>query len=239
MSDSTGPGGPGAARRPRRIKVTRDGPYIVTGGVPMVEQKIVLGRDGEPECWEPGRTFPARAVLSLCRCGASRTKPFCDGSHVAIHFDGTETGTRDPYLAHVDRTTGPALEVTWSEEICAVARFCHRGEDAWTYTEKSNDPAARRIAVEECCACPSGSLVAYEKSGRAIEPELEPSLGIVENPAAGFSGPIWVRGGIPVESVDGFTYEVRNRMTLCRCGRSARKPFCDGSHIAAKFDSSK
>ena len=45
-------------------------------------------------------------------------------------------------------------------------------------------------------------------------------------------GPIWVRGGIPVASADGKTYEVRNRLTLCRCGRSANKPFCDGSHAA-------
>jgi CDGSH-type Zn-finger protein len=44
-----------------------------------------------------------------------------------------------------------------------------------------------------------------------------------------------VLGGIPVETVDGFTYEVRNRQLLCRCGASANKPFCDGSHQRVKF----
>ena len=34
---------------------------------------------------------------------------------------------------------------------------------------------------------------------------------------------------------DGFAYEVRNRVTLCRCGASKNKPFCDGSHAAIKF----
>jgi len=36
-------------------------------------------------------------------------------------------------------------------------------------------------------------------------------------------------------SEDGFDYEVRNRMTLCRCGESQNKPFCDGTHASMKF----
>ncbi len=34
-----------------------------------------------------------------------------------------------------------------------------------------------------------------------------------------------------VKSATGKTYERRNRVTLCRCGRSVNKPFCDGSHL--------
>jgi CDGSH-type Zn-finger protein len=48
-------------------------------------------------------------------------------------------------------------------------------------------------------------------------------------------GPYWVRGGVPVEAVDGHTWEVRNRVTLCRCGHSGNKPFCDGTHSAVGF----
>jgi CDGSH-type Zn-finger protein len=55
---------------------------------------------------------------------------------------------------------------------------------------------------------------------------------LIEDTAKQVSGPIWVRGGIPVLSADGTTYEIRNRLTLCRCGRSANKPFCDGAHAA-------
>jgi CDGSH-type Zn-finger protein len=52
----------------------------------------------------------------------------------------------------------------------------------------------------------------------------------------GLSGPLWVRGGIPVESGhDGRVYESRSRVTLCRCGRSQNKPFCDGTHAAIGF----
>ena len=48
-------------------------------------------------------------------------------------------------------------------------------------------------------------------------------------------GPIWLRGGISLTSADGYQYEVRNRMTVCRCGASRNKPFCDGSHASIKY----
>ena len=40
---------------------------------------------------------------------------------------------------------------------------------------------------------------------------------------------------IAVTAPDGETYEVRNRVTLCRCGASMNKPFCDGSHKRTGF----
>jgi len=216
-----------------RIKVTKDGPYIVTGGVPLAQDIVVIGSDGEPEKWEKGPGYPDQESYALCRCGASQNKPFCDGSHFPIGFDGTETAAKAGYLDRAEKTSGEDLDLTWSGELCAVARFCHRGEEAWAYAERSSDPEARKTAIEEACACPSGSLTAWDKkTGRAVEPDLEPSIGLIENPEAGTSGPIWVKGGIPIESADGTEYEIRNRATLCRCGQSKNKPFCDGAHIS-------
>jgi len=88
----------------------------------------------------------------------------------------------------------------------------------------------KRIAIEEAGNCPSGRLVIWDKKEKAIEPEFEPSIVLVEDPQEDMSGPIWVRAGIPVESADGSTYEIRNRVALCRCGKSSNKPFCDGGH---------
>jgi CDGSH-type Zn-finger protein len=65
---------------------------------------------------------------------------------------------------------------------------------------------------------------------REVEPQLEKSIGLIEDPSKGVDGPFWVRGGIPVYSAEWELYEIRNRMTLCRCGKSANKPFCDSSH---------
>ena len=69
----------------------------------------------------------------------------------------------------------------------------------------------------------------------AIEPHFEPSIGLVQDTAEGVSGPLWVRGGVEVVAADGSAYEVRNRVAWCRCGASANKPFCDGSHGATGF----
>jgi CDGSH-type Zn-finger protein len=75
-----------------------------------------------------------------------------------------------------------------------------------------------------------------ELDGTVHEPALAPQIGLVEDPKARVSGPLWVQGGIPVTGADGTTYPVRNRVTLCRCGKSSNKPFCDGAHIEAGFD---
>ena len=88
------------------------------------------------------------------------------------------------------------------------------------------------MAIEEACNCPAGRLVIRDrKTGDVIEPELEKSIAVIENPARGEEGPLWIRGGIPVFSAEGRPYTVRNRVTLCRCGKSRNKPFCDGRHI--------
>lgn len=61
-------------------------------------------------------------------------------------------------------------------------------------------------------------------------PLLPQDIGLVKDPYRDCSGPLWVRGEIDLESADGTKYEKRNRMTLCRCGRSENKPFCNGAH---------
>jgi CDGSH-type Zn-finger protein len=213
-----------------KIKVAADGPYLVSGGVPLVELTIRTDPNGQPHGWKEGRRYPAQDSYALCRCGRSATMPFCDGSHTSVGFDGTETAVDVPYLEQAMEVGGPGLRLTDAEAFCVGAGFCHRQGGAWELTRGSADPRARQTAIEEACDCPSGRLVAWEKNGPAIEPEFEPSIGLVEDPRGGTMGPIWVRGSIPVESSDGTTYEVRNRVTLCRCGRSSNKPFCDGSH---------
>ncbi|MFR7812811.1 MAG: CDGSH iron-sulfur domain-containing protein [Butyricimonas faecihominis] len=46
---------------------------------------------------------------------------------------------------------------------------------------------------------------------------------------------LFVRGGIPIDDTEGVRYELRNRVTLCRCGASSNKPFCDGTHVSIRF----
>lgn len=103
--------------------------------------------------------------LTLCRCGASTRKPYCDGSHATAHFVA-------------------------SGEVASV----------------ESKPLAQR----------NGPL--------SIEPTVD--------------GPLHVTGNLEVVTGTGKTV---NRVTdtwLCRCGQSKKKPYCDGSHVAARFRSS-
>ena len=131
---------------------------------------------------------------------------------------------------------GPTMSLTDAEALCAFARFCDPHGQVWNLVNETDQAGARKLFVQEAGDCPSGRLVARDNlTGQAIEPKFEPSIGLIEDPVNSCSGPIWLRGGIPVIGSDGFEYEVRNRVTLCRCGASKNKPFCDGTHAAIGF----
>ena len=214
-----------------KIEVTSGGPYFVTGNVPLARRTMECDPDGNARGWLPETRIVEEGSYALCRCGQSGDKPFCDGTHVEVCFDGAETASRKPYLERAEKTEGPALDLTDAADLCVHAGFCRQAAGTWDLVERSDDPEARKTAIQQAGDCPCGRLVAYDKAGNAMEPRFDPSIEIIEDSAAGGRGPIWVRGGIPVQSADGSTYEVRNRVTLCRCGKSSNKPFCDGRHV--------
>jgi CDGSH-type Zn-finger protein len=213
-----------------KIKVTKDGPYIVSGGILLSRQIIGINDQGYSTEWLEGEAYPQRGTYSLCRCGRSKNKPFCDGTHVKANFVGTETTSRESYLDRVKTIHGPAIDLTDVPELCSAARFCDRAGGVWKLTRLSDDLMSKRTAIQEAKRCPSGRLVVWNKKGKPIEPKFEQSIVVVEDPQEEMNGPIWVRGGVPIESADGSIYEIRNRVALCRCGKSLNKPFCDGSH---------
>jgi len=219
-----------------KIVVSKNGPYVVTGSIPLSMQIITPNEEGLSWVWKEAKKFESKSEYDLCRCGRSKTKPFCDGSHSKIGFDGTETATRQPYVRQAETYDGSTLELSDAEELCAFARFCDPGGKIWGLMEQTDDPEARKLAIRESVHCPGGRLVMRDKkTGAAFEPKLQKSIGVVEDSALGCSGPLWVRGGIRIESADGTPYEVRNRVALCRCGASVNKPFCNGSHASIKF----
>jgi CDGSH-type Zn-finger protein len=218
-----------------RIEVVKNGPYLVRGGLQITRQTIVADEKGESVAWSAGEQFDVRSSCSLCRCGASDTKPYCDGSHSQIGFDGTETASHVPYEEAAVAIEGRRIVLMDQVELCADARFCAAKGKAWRRVERDDDES-REIVIDESGLCPAGRYTAVELDGTVHEPEFEPGIGLVEDPQAGVSGPLWVQGGVPVVAADGTEYPVRNRATLCRCGKSANKPFCDGTHIEAVFD---
>jgi CDGSH-type Zn-finger protein len=207
----------------------------VSGSVPIARQTIVADQNGDSVEWRAGEPFETKEIYSLCRCGHSQNKPFCDRSHARIGFEGTETASRLPYVEQAEEIDGPSLVLTDAQPLCAFARFCDVAGQIWNLVEQDG-PDAAALTTKEAAMCPSGRLVVWDpKTSTALEPHFEPSIGVVDDPVQKVAGPIWVRGGIPVVSADGEPYEIRNRVTLCRCGASRNKPFCDASHAAIGF----
>jgi CDGSH-type Zn-finger protein len=213
-----------------KIKVTKGGPYLVTGGIPLLRMIIETDSYGDSCTWREVERYPHRERYTLCRCGKSRNKPYCDSAHTLQRFDGTETASNEPYLENVKEYLGPELKLTDKRELCVGAAFCVREAGIKNLVVYSDRPGFKETAIEEAANCPSGRLVVWDKQGNPIEPDYEPSIVITEH-KNGLSGPLWVRGEVEIESADGTIYEKRNRVTLCRCGKSLNKPFCDGSHL--------
>lgn len=216
------------------VSITYDGPYIVKGSVPLTEQ-VITPVDGHLE-YRTVRTFPVQETYALCRCGRTSTPPFCDGSHTTVGFDGTETASREPFEERADVYPGPGVTLL-DDNRCAFARFCHREDgDVWTLTEYSGNEHLKREAIKAASDCPAGRLVEIDsETGKVYEPQLAPSIALLEDPEREASGPLYVQGGIKLISADGSTYELRNRYALCRCGESRNKPFCDAMHVSVGY----
>ena len=224
------------AKTEGRVTVTQDGPYVVTGNIPLMKETIAANADGDSESWREGHRFPTREKYSLCRCGESSSKPFCDGTHAKIGFDGTETASRKPYLDQAQTFDGPVLALTDAESLCAFGRFCDPNGKVWKQVERTDDPDVRAMFLSQVHNCPAGRLLAFDKAtGGIIDQHTPLAIGLIEDPVEDCSGPIWLRGGVVLTSADGHQYEVRNNMTVCRCGASRNKPFCDGSHASIQF----
>lgn len=218
----------------REIEVTKDGPYLVSGNVPLKKEKIVNDAEGFPSNWKSIKKYQTKKQYSLCRCGHSKNKPYCDQSHKCVSFNGQETANNVPFDKQAEVIDGPKLTLKDAPSLCAHARFCDRAGGIWELTRKSNEEKSKINAIDEACNCPSGRLVEIDKSShKRIEPVFDKSISATED-AEGIVGPLWVKGGIPIKSTKGKIYEIRNRVTLCRCGHSKNKPFCDGTHLLSK-----
>ena len=227
-----------AKKENAKIVISKNGPYLVSGNLPLFEEMLVPDRNGMALKWKKGKKFPAQKTCGLCRCGETKNAPFCDGAHVSINFDGTETASNKKYSEIAEKIAGPKLVLADARELCAGAGFCYRAGGTWKLTKESDNPKSRKIAIQETWDCPAGRLVVRDKKGKLLEPKFPPSIGIIEHPDE-TSGPIWVKGKVSIESADGKKYEIRNRVTLCRCGKSRNMPFCDSTHNPINFSSKK
>lgn len=127
-------------------------------------------------------------------------------------------------------TESEAIIVSFDGKKCIHARRCVLGLPAvfrpgtkggWIFPENAGAEEIARIID----TCPSGALTYQRKDGglNEVTPHSN-SLRLLED------GPSEVRGDIQIDG-----QAPRMRATLCRCGLSKNKPFCDNSHIEAGF----
>jgi len=116
--------------------------------------------------------------------------------------------------------------VRWNASGGTAIRLYASGK-VWNQIARSDDPNIRSMFLRQVHHCPAGRLVAFDKAaGKTIEQDLPVSIGLIEDPVKDCSGPIWLRGGISLQSADSYHYEIRNRVTFAdvahrRTSRSA------------------
>lgn len=220
----------------KKIEVTKNGPYVVHGDIPLSQDALAKNEEGVQDYFHVRYYQPEEEPYALCRCGQSQHKPFCDGSHERCHFDGTETAGHVPYAERAEVYEGEDIDL-YDDNRCAYARLCHQKHgDVWTLTEEEQGGELEEEAVLASWHCPTGRLQHQNnETGEVYEQEFEPSIVILEDTEEGVSGPLFVRGGVTLYDEDGQPYEKRNRYALCRCGNSQNKPFCDAEHVPTRF----
>lgn len=219
------------------LVITADGPYMLSGVTSISRDKLATNEQGVVCAYITHETIPLPGTpCPLCRCGHSDKHPFCDGAHKKHAFKGTSTAPKTAITEDAETFSGKNYTLLDNQNYCAFARFCDAGNRVWHMIE-SGRPEEERAGVKIAHHCPAGRLtIVVNKNGKRIEPVLKPAVSILEDPALTTSGPLFLKGGITVIDENGYPYEARNRQTLCRCGASSNKPFCDGSHATIHFN---
>ena len=167
-----------------------------------------------------GEALESKPVMALCRCGASKTKPYCDGSHNDIGFDSSPSQDRskDEILTY----EGKEVTIHYNRLLCSHAAECGRRQKAAFDSSRKPwivpDNASKEDIMDVVKACPSGAL----------------RFGL---PGEEADGPYRVCG-VRLASARLAAGASPDKYVLCRCGASKNKPYCDGSHYDIGWKSS-
>ena len=178
-----------------------------------------------------GEGYSTIPYTALCRCGGSNNKPFCDGTHVTNNFSGEKEPDRQPDKR--DNYVGKKIIIHDNRGICAHSGVCtdnlpsvfKLGTEPWI----NPDAADIESIMETIRKCPSGAL-SYSIDRVEYHPqERDPMVTVTKD------GPYAITGGIGLMGQTWGEGASKEHYTLCRCGGSKNKPFCNGRHWDIKF----
>jgi len=203
------------------ITPAENGPYIVKGLENLKNSK--------------GEALETKSQMALCRCGGSNNKPFCDGTHATNDFSSEKLadGSKDKR----DDYVGDNITIHDNRGICAHAGRCTDGlpkvfrlkEEPWIHPNAEKAEAVAATIKQ----CPSGALSHSTGGTEHRDQDRESGVLISKN------GPYVVTGGPDLVGEKRGEGASTEHFTLCRCGGSKNKPFCDGTHWYIKFEDDK
>lgn len=186
----------------------------------------VVGAETLHFCGEP---VAIEADAYLCRCGGSASAPFCDGSHKTNGFK-SDSAAREPMPLKIWQ--GKTLRTHFNPNACMHVFYCQPLAEL-RRREEAGDAAAASEIAKVVQSCPSGALTYEPKEegwapdGDAASDAEHPDIEIMEG------GEIRIQRAFELNR-ELHEKQPRDRATLCRCGSSKNKPFCDGRHKAKK-----
>ena len=199
------------------IEVMKDGPFIVKD---LLKLQNAHGED-----------LPGEPKVALCRCGASANKPYCDGAHVKIGFSGQRE--IDKPLDRERSYESKQITIHDNRAICSHAAECvnklpsvfRLGQTKWI------EPDAGEVSeiIDVVNRCPSGALSYTINDIRYGEQDREACIKISKD------GPYNIEGKIELHIGETLRPPSKEHFSLCRCGASKNKPYCDGSHRDVGF----
>ncbi len=210
----------------------------------MSDKPVIISRLGQPfiihqlkkliDC--DGNLMEVDEVMALCRCGQSMDKPYCDGTHGLVGFYGEKYPGRIP--DKVLSYKGEKIIINDNRGICSHDGSCFhelprvfrkKQQFRWIWPDNS-DPERIEATIRQC---PSGALSWTRDGVTVTDWETEMYIRIRKD------GPLEVKGGIQLEDDQESVPQTADHYTLCRCGESLNKPFCDGHHLIIGFDQNK
>jgi CDGSH-type Zn-finger protein len=206
-----------------KITCLPNGPlYLLNDTAPVVVPNL---------CRASGEPCTSVQGAALCRCGGSKNKPFCDGTHVTIGF--TDQRIVDDAQNRRRSYIGRRITIHDNRGICAHVGFCtghlktvfRTGQKPWI----DPDGAGVEEIIETINKCPSGALSYSIDNVEHRDQSREPLVKVINN------GPYAITGGIELIGVTFGEGVSKEHYTLCRCGASKNKPFCDGAHWRLGF----
>lgn len=204
------------------IEASPNGPYLVSDLPSLKNSK--------------GEEFPGKPKFALCRCGGSANKPFCDGTHASNGFSSARLA--DGPANKQDHYPGEKITINDNRGVCAHAGFCtdnlkpvfKLGVEPWIDPEGADT----ETIIKTVRQCPSGALSYTVDGAEHADQDRKPAITVSKD------GPYHVAGDLELKDpVTNQHPQSREHYTLCRCGGSKNKPFCDGTHWHIKFQDDK